>query len=312
MHRKTLAGIALALGLAAVQPRRPEGHADHRRAGLLQPAHRRAAAEDLPGDAGDHRAGRPGLDRQHLRGRRARTVTAENQGKFTESWDGLDENSCRCRRGVTGSRASTCWLGVEDHRRAPLADPQTGDRRGDSWYPMRDQDDKYPWFGPAAEGRTLWGDICVAPADSGHPASPRSSTPTSSAARTLSCSTSTSRSATTKFSPATARRRGRRLGHRHRRRAGLVSVRQRRHPLPLPRHMKPFGEGRPTTAAMSMCRVANHRIAAWRDPATGKRYVYLAQETRLEPADLPWQCRDGKIATIGCTAGMEGHQGNNW
>jgi hypothetical protein len=36
-------------------------------------------------------------------------------------------------------------------------------------------------------------------------------------------------------------------------------------------------------------------LAAWRDPATGKRYVYLAQETPLEPADLPWQFRDGRF-----------------
>ena len=52
-------------------------------------------------------------------------------------------------------------------------------------------------------------------------------------------------------------------------------------------------------------------IAAWRDPATGKRYLYLAQETALDLADLPWQFVHGKVSAWQRGPDWKATEGNN-
>jgi hypothetical protein len=97
-----------------------------------------------------------------------RTVTAENQGKFTESWDGLDENYMPVPPGSYGVKGiympAREWKITGEHHSLI---PKLVTGAGDSWYPTRDQDDKYPWLWGCGEGPMM--DISVAPADSGHP-----------------------------------------------------------------------------------------------------------------------------------------------
>ena len=221
----------------------------------------------------------------------ARTVTAENQGKFTETWDGLDENYMPVPPGSYGVKGiympARKWeITGEYHSLIPKLVAGVGD----SWFPTRDQDTKFPWFWAACEGAML--DISVAPADSGRngiaamhhtymenawnpflidlnkpighgqilAASPYGA-PGGWASATdgelIWCLTDWA------GIPYLYRPDGKPFGTGH---GGPISPRRN---VYVPR-------GDPTS------------IAAWRDPATGKRYVYLAQET-LDPADLPWQ-----------------------
>jgi hypothetical protein len=95
-----------------------------------------------------------------------RTVTAENQGKFTEIWDGLDENYMPVPPGTYGVKGiympARKWK-ITGEYHSLIPNLVLG--AGDSWFPTRDQDNKCPWLWGAGDGPMM--DISVAPADSG-------------------------------------------------------------------------------------------------------------------------------------------------
>jgi hypothetical protein len=72
-----------------------------------------------------------------------RTVTAENQGKFTETWDGLDENHMSLPPGTYGVKgiympAAKWEITGECHSLIPNLVLGAGD----SWFPTREQGNK--------------------------------------------------------------------------------------------------------------------------------------------------------------------------
>jgi len=242
----------------------------------------------------------------------ARTVTAENKGKFTETWDGLDENYMPVPPGSYGVKGiympARKWeITGEYHSLIPKLVAGAGD----SWFPTRDQDTKYPWLW-AAGGRSML-DISVAPADSGrngiaaiyhhyiecglNPLLLDLNKPIGheqilagygSGGAAGGWATATDGELVWCLCdnggiPFLYRADGRRFG------AGRAHYRR---DVYIPR-------GEPTS------------IAAWRDPATGKRYVYLAQETALDPADLPWQFRSGKVSAWERGPDWKATEGNN-
>jgi hypothetical protein len=227
-----------------------------------------------------------------------RTVTAENKGKFTETWDGLDDNFMPVPPGTYGVKGiympARKWEITGDYHSLI---PKLVAGAGDSWFPTRDQDTKYPWLWGASGGSGTWGDISIAPADSGRNGiaviyhsyiecalnplvldlnkpigHEQILTGYDSGGAGGGWATATDGELVWSLCanggiPFLYRADGKRFG--------TDRARYRRD-VYVPR-------GEPTS------------LAAWRDPATGKRYVYLAQETALDPADLPWQFRDGRF-----------------
>ncbi|MFA6290523.1 MAG: hypothetical protein WC637_02005, partial [Victivallales bacterium] len=82
-----------------------------------------------------------------------RTVTNENRGKFTEIWDGLDDNFMPVPPGTYGVKGifmpARKWdITGEYHTMIPKVVLGAGD----SWFPKREQDTKSPWIYGAGVG----------------------------------------------------------------------------------------------------------------------------------------------------------------
>jgi hypothetical protein len=300
MNRKTLAGVALGLVfcLAAGQPAQGQQTAPTVGApvtytlptdGPLPKTYRVTLAITAPGD--------PDWIVSTFVAGAVRTVTAENKGKFTETWDGLDENYMPVPPGEYGVKgiympAREWKITGEYHSLIP----KLVGGAGDSWFPTRAQDQKYPWLWGAGDGPMM--DISVAPADSGHNGIAaiyhnyieNSTNPFlldlnkpigydqilasyGSGGAAGGWATATDGELVWCLCdnggiPFLYRADGKRFG--------TDRARYRRD-VYVPR-------GEPTS------------LAAWRDPATGKRFLYLSQETALDPADLPWQFVHGKVS----------------
>ena len=82
-----------------------------------------------------------------------RTVTAENQGQFEEEWTGLDDNFMPLPAGQYGVKGiympARKWaISGEYHTLIP----RLAAAPGDSWFPTRTEEDKLPWSWAAGDG----------------------------------------------------------------------------------------------------------------------------------------------------------------
>ena len=226
-----------------------------------------------------------------------RTVTRENQGRFTEAWDGLDDNYMPLPPGTYGVKGiympATQWkITGEYHSLTPKL--LTG--AGDSWFPARAQDDKYPWLWGAGFGPMMA--IGVAPTDSGHNGTAAIyhnyiENSTNPFLLDLNKPTGYDQILASYGSGGAAG------GWATATDGELVWCLCDNGGIPFAYRAdgKPFGSGRAIYRRdVYVPRGDPTDIAAWRDPATGKRYVYLAQEQDPDPAFLPWQFVWGTIS----------------
>ena len=90
-----------------------------------------------------------------------RTVTAENKGVFEDEWNGLDDNFMPLPAGKYGVKGiympARQWaINGEYHSLIP----KLAAAPGDSWFPTRAEEDKLPWFWAAGEAIAA---VAVAP-----------------------------------------------------------------------------------------------------------------------------------------------------
>ncbi|MFA6290522.1 MAG: hypothetical protein WC637_02000 [Victivallales bacterium] len=91
-----------------------------------------------------------------------RTVTSENKGIFEEAWDGLDDNFMPLppgRYGVKGilMKARKWEINGEYHSLIP----KIAAAPGDSWFPVRNEDDRQPWMWAAGDGGGMISAVAV-------------------------------------------------------------------------------------------------------------------------------------------------------
>ena len=238
MNRKTLAGIVLALVLAAIQSARAEQGTQTVGVpvsyslptdGPLPRTYRVTLAITAPDN--------PDWIVSTFVAGTARTVTTENKGRFTETWDGLDENYMPVppgNYGVKGIYMPARQVG--DHRRIPFAHPKTGRRRGGLVVPHPRPGPQVPVaLGGQRRPRHYGGYQCRPRRQRAQ--RHRRDLPLLHRVRLEPLPARPQQADRPRADSGGLRlgRCGGRLGHRHRRRVGLVPVRQRRHPLPLPR-----------------------------------------------------------------------------
>lgn len=289
MNSKTLTGIVLALVLAAVQPARAQQSTETVGVpvsyelpadGPLPQTYRVTLAITAPDN--------PDWIVSQFACGVVRTVTAENQGQFTETWNGLDDNYMPLPPGSYGVKgiympAAKWKITGEYHSLIPNLVLGAGD----SWFPTREQDNKYPWLWGAGDGPMM--DISVAPADSGrhgiatiyHNYIENSTNPflldlNKPIGYDQILASYGSGGAAGGWATATD--------------GELVWCLCDNGGIPFVYRAdgKRFGSGRARFRRdVYVPRGEPTGIAAWRDPATGQRYVYLVQETALDPADLP-------------------------
>lgn len=91
-----------------------------------------------------------------------RTVTAANGGKFTETWNGLDDNFMPVPPGTYGVKGIVMpaqkWAITGEYH---TLRPKLAVAAGDSWFPKPDEDGKLPWNRAAGFGTMT--DVAVSP-----------------------------------------------------------------------------------------------------------------------------------------------------
>ncbi|MFZ2654037.1 MAG: hypothetical protein WAX69_03920 [Victivallales bacterium] len=212
-----------------------------------------------------------------------RTVTKENAGKFTETWDGLDDNFMPIPPGDYGVKgiymSAKKWEITGEYH---TLIPKVVVGAGDSWFPKREEDTKFPWIYGAGVGymkaidvapggkaafyhnyienstnpflldlnKPIAWDQVLASYGSGGTAGGWS---VATDGEMIWCACKDSGSEGISF---VYRADGRKFGN------GISAYRR---DVYIP-------DGNPSD------------LAAWRDPVTGKRYLYVAQEAKLQPS----------------------------
>jgi hypothetical protein len=236
-----------------------------------------------------------------------RTVTAENQGKFSETWDGLDDNYMPVPPGtyaVKGiyMRARKWKITGEYHSLIPHVLAGVGD----SWFPTRAQDDKYPWIWGAGFGPFM----AIGTASNGmaslyHGYIENSTNPflldlNKPIGYDQIVASYNSGGAAGGYATATDGEMVWCLCDN----GGI--------PFVYRADCKPFSNGRAVYRRdVYVTKGEPTDIAVWRDTATRKRYLYLSQEQDYDRKSLPWQYVYGSISDWQRSPQWKPTEGNN-